>query len=169
MDRSTAGETSSPNLNTFTNTATNDNISVAPREGNVSSDNFLDDGDIDDFSSNPRFDVYEKVEMNHGLLVSTRQAPNTFYHKVVPSKTLQVHINPMIVHQISTPKSAPRTGSMLSEEVVRAVKPKMMKSQEESGGGLKGRLCGEVKNIKSYLTFALALCAIWVQVVTPFA
>lgn len=73
----------------------------------------------------------------------------------------------MIVHQIS---SSPKTGSMLSEELVRAVKPKMMmKSQEESGGGLKGRLCGEVKNIKSYLTFALALCAIWVQVVTPFA
>lgn len=154
-------------MNTFTNTATNDNISVAPREDNVSSDNFLDDGDIDDFSSNPSFDVYEKVEINHGLLVSTRQAPNTFYHKVVPSKTLQVHINPMIVHQIS---SSPKTGSMLSEELVRAVKPKMMmKSQEESGGGLKGRLCGEVKNIKSYLTFALALCAIWVQVVTPFA
>lgn len=122
----------------------------------MSSDNFLDEGDIDDFSSTPNFEVYEKVEINHGLLVSTRQTPNTFYHKVVPSKTVQVQINPIIVHHMS------KSGFLAS--------PKTIESADEENGSSKGRLCGEVmKNIKSYVTFAVALCAIWVQIVTPFA
>ncbi|KAL8532274.1 hypothetical protein ACS0TY_008756 [Phlomoides rotata] len=110
-------ETSNNFINAFTNIETNDYISIAPTNDH---DNFLDiDGDMGDFSN---FEVFEKVEINHGLLVSTRQAPNTFYHKVVPSKTVRVHTN---------------NGSY-------------------------------VKNMTSYLTFALALCAIWVQGVTPF-
>ncbi|XP_057807302.1 NAC domain-containing protein 54-like [Salvia miltiorrhiza] len=158
------GESSNHNFNTFINTETNDNISIAPRDDhhNVSSDNFLDDGDIDDFSSTPNFEVYGKVEVNHGLLVSTRQTPNTFYHKVVPSKTVQVQMNPIIIPiSKSGFLASPKMGSSML---------KMMKSLDEEDGSSKGRLCGEVmKNIRSYVTFAVALCAIWVRIVTPFA
>ncbi|KAL1820458.1 hypothetical protein ACET3Z_015327 [Daucus carota] len=59
---------------------------------------FLNDAELDDFSTSPTFDVYEKIEVTHGLFVSTRQVPDTYFHKIVPSQTVKVHINPMIVH-----------------------------------------------------------------------
>nr|XP_016505053.1 PREDICTED: NAC domain-containing protein 86-like [Nicotiana tabacum] len=49
-------------------------------------DSFLDDEETDGF------EVYEKIEVRQlGLFVATRQAANTFYHQVVPSKTVTVH------------------------------------------------------------------------------
>ncbi|XP_059282737.1 NAC domain-containing protein 54-like [Lycium ferocissimum] len=45
----------------------------------------------DNFS--PCFEVYEKIEINHGLFIATQQTPKTFYHQVVPSKTLTIHLN----------------------------------------------------------------------------
>ncbi|KAI3462228.1 hypothetical protein Pfo_018891 [Paulownia fortunei] len=179
------GETSNHNFNAFTNTESNDNISVGLLNDN-GSDNFLDDRDIHDFSSTPNFEVYEKIEINHGLLVSTRQAPKTFYHKVVPSRTVQVHINPTMMHHFPLAKSGsitiPKKGS-LSEKFVsfsrNMLRTMTMKSQNWERDGdqentspkvvEEGSSCGEVNNIKPYLTFALALCAIWVQIVTPFS
>ncbi|KAK4409498.1 NAC domain-containing protein 45 [Sesamum angolense] len=185
------GETSNHRFNAFTKAA-DENISIGPHvNDNVSDHNFLDnDGDIDDFSTSPNFEVYEKTEINHGLLVSTRQAAQTFYHKVVPSRTVQVHINPMTMmhHQVPVSKSCtvsiPKQGSLsekfvsFSRNMVRNMSMKIMKSQKWEGDGQEheipkavegGRLCEEVNNIRPYLTFALALCAIWVQVVTPFS
>ncbi|KAL0423670.1 UNVERIFIED_CONTAM: NAC domain-containing protein 86 [Sesamum radiatum] len=185
------GETSNHRFNAFTKAA-NENISIGPHvNDNVSDHNFLDnDGDIDDFSTSPNFEVYEKTEINHGLLVSTRQAAQTFYHKVVPSRTVQVHINPttMMHHQVPVSKSCtvsiPKHGSLsekfvsFSRNMVRNMSMKIMKSQKWEGDGQEheipkavegGRLCEEVNNIRPYLTFALALCAIWVQIVTPFS
>lgn len=111
------------------------------------SDNLLDEGEMEDFSSTPDMEVYAKVEVNHGLMVSTRQLPNTFYHKVVPSKTLQVQINPIVI---------PFSKSTL-----------LLTSQDEENGSSKGRLCGDevIKNIRSYVTFAVALCAAWLRIV----
>ncbi|KAL3525090.1 hypothetical protein ACH5RR_013462 [Cinchona calisaya] len=43
-------------------------------------DSFLTDGNVDDFSSTSNFEVYEKIEVSHGMLVSTSQTANTFYH-----------------------------------------------------------------------------------------
>ncbi|XP_051117594.1 LOW QUALITY PROTEIN: NAC domain-containing protein 54 [Andrographis paniculata] len=91
------GETNNQTINgLITNNEANENNSIAPINGNGNDiDNFLDDGDNgDNFSNTPCFNVYEKIEINHGLLISTRQAPKTYYHKVVPSETLQVYINP---------------------------------------------------------------------------
>ncbi|KAG6387638.1 hypothetical protein SASPL_152830 [Salvia splendens] len=123
------GESSNHNMNTFT------------------SDNLLDEGEMEDFSSTPDMEVYAKVEVSHGLMVSTRQLPNTFYHKVVPSKTLQVQINPIVI---------PFSKSTL-----------LLTSQDEENGGSKGRLCGDevIKNIRSYVKFAVALCAAWLRIV----
>ncbi|XP_011096933.1 NAC domain-containing protein 45 [Sesamum indicum] len=181
------GETSSHRFNAFTK-ATNENISIGPHvNDNVSDHNFLDnDGDIDDFSTSPSFEVYEKTEINHGLLVSTRQAAQTFYHKVVPSRTVQVHINPTtMMHQVPVSKSCsvsiPKHGSLsekfvsFSRNMVRNMSMKIMKSQNCQENEIPkvveegGTFCEEVNNIKPYFTFALALCAIWVQIVTPFS
>ncbi|XP_015065776.1 NAC domain-containing protein 86-like isoform X1 [Solanum pennellii] len=68
-------------------------------------DNFLDnDGDIDGFSNSPSFEVYEKVEVNHGFFIATRQASKTFYHQVTPSRTLKIHKNLVPLHDF--PKSS---------------------------------------------------------------
>ncbi|XP_073149791.1 NAC domain-containing protein 54-like [Henckelia pumila] len=154
------------------------------------SDNFLvdDDGDMDDFSSTPNFDMYEKIQINHGLLISTRQAPKTFYHKVVPSKTVRVHHNPVAFHQFPITRSKNISGlcdkslSFPRSTVLgflRAMKPWSLKNMmiqscerdhQESEGttnniGFKGwSFCDEiVSTIRPYLAFALALF------VTPFS
>ncbi|KAL3630364.1 hypothetical protein CASFOL_023348 [Castilleja foliolosa] len=142
------GETSNNhNFNTFVQT-TNDNHDQ----------NLLDDNDIDDFTSTPNFEVYDKIEINHGLLVSTRQASKTFYHKVVPSKTVQVHVNSTV-------------GSLAKSSTITISKGNIGRlSGKLVAFSTKGiLLCGEVNNMKRYLTFALALCAIWVQTVAPFS
>ncbi|KAK6927792.1 NAC domain, partial [Dillenia turbinata] len=61
-------------------------------------ENYLDDDDIDDFSDSPSFEVYEKTEVNHGLLVSTCQASKTIVHQIVPSKTVKVYLNPSMAY-----------------------------------------------------------------------
>ncbi|XP_076951390.1 NAC domain-containing protein 54-like isoform X2 [Bidens hawaiensis] len=61
---------------------------------NLSND-FLDvEGDLDDFSTTPIVEMYQKTEVSHGLLVSTRQVSNTFFHQIVPSQTVRVQLNP---------------------------------------------------------------------------
>ncbi|KZV53808.1 NAC domain-containing protein 86 [Dorcoceras hygrometricum] len=149
------------------------------------SDNFFvdDDRDMDDFSSTPNFESYEKIQINHGLLISTRQAPNTFYHRVVPSKTVQVHHNPVACHQfpITRSKNSGICDKFVSFpastvfEFLRAMKPwsLMIQScqrdhQENDQGtniGFKGwSFCDEIlSTIRPYLALALALF------VTPFS
>ncbi|KAL0462448.1 UNVERIFIED_CONTAM: NAC domain-containing protein 45 [Sesamum latifolium] len=138
------GETSSHKFNA------NENISIGPHvNDNVSDHNFLDnDGDIQDFSTSPSFEVYEKTEFNHALLVSTDRRPR----------------------RITTSLSEKFVS--FSRNMVRNMSMKIMKSQNWEGDGQEheipkviegGRLCEEVNNIRPYLTFALALCAIWVQ------
>ncbi|CAI9753263.1 unnamed protein product [Fraxinus pennsylvanica] len=106
-DHDFQGEAGNPNFNTWDDTVDND-ILVGLVNDNAS-ENFLIDGDIDHFSSSPSFEVFEKVEINHGLLVSTRQAPKTFYHQVIPSMTVSVHQNPKTMHESPVAKSYSRT------------------------------------------------------------
>lgn len=62
-------------------------------------ENFIEDGNIDDYSSSPSFEVVEEIKVNHGMLVSTRQVVETFFHQIVPSQTVQVHlINSVMAH-----------------------------------------------------------------------
>ncbi|KAL7094276.1 hypothetical protein ACP275_11G093000 [Erythranthe tilingii] len=173
------GETSNHNFNPFTNTiddeANDDNISIGhlnnDDDDNINNgsdnNNFLEDGDLDDFSSTPNFDLYEGK-----LLVSTRQTPNTFYHKVVPSRTVQVLMNPTVmVHQFPSllPKSSSNYNGSLSEKLVSFSRNMLTVVKSKNCASARVVEGGEVNNIKPYLTFALALCAIWVQIVTPFS
>ncbi|CAH1413800.1 unnamed protein product [Lactuca virosa] len=66
------------------------------QDQNNLSDNFLD-GDLEDISTTPTFEMYQKTEVSHGLLVSTRQVSNTFFHKIVPSQTVKVQLNPGMI------------------------------------------------------------------------
>ncbi|XP_059285693.1 NAC domain-containing protein 54-like isoform X1 [Lycium ferocissimum] len=90
------GENSGHNsFNGFNETATN-NFSIG--FDNSANDNSLYDGDTDGFSNSPSFEVYEKIEVNHGFFIATRQATKTFYHHVAPSRTLRIHRNLVTVH-----------------------------------------------------------------------
>lgn len=61
-------------------------------------EHLLDDEDTDGFSSSPSFEVYEKIEVNQGMFIATRQAANTFYLQVAPSKTVTIHRDLVKVH-----------------------------------------------------------------------
>ncbi|XP_020234130.1 NAC domain-containing protein 86 isoform X2 [Cajanus cajan] len=61
-------------------------------------ENFIEDGNIDDYSSSPSFEVVEEIKVNHGMLVSTGQVAETFFHQIVPSQTLQVHLNSVVAN-----------------------------------------------------------------------
>ncbi|XVE72015.1 hypothetical protein DITRI_Ditri11bG0004700 [Diplodiscus trichospermus] len=58
-------------------------------------EHFLDEGNMDDLTNSPSFEVVEDVKVNHGMLVSTRQVANTFFHQTLPCQTVKVHQNPM--------------------------------------------------------------------------
>ncbi|OMO88868.1 No apical meristem (NAM) protein [Corchorus olitorius] len=58
------------------------------------SEHFLDEGNMEDLTSSPSFEVVEDIKINHGMFVSTRQVANTFFHQIVPSQTVKVHQNP---------------------------------------------------------------------------
>ncbi|XP_027368480.1 NAC domain-containing protein 86-like [Abrus precatorius] len=64
-------------------------------------ENFTEDGNMDDYSSSPSFEVVEEIKVNHGMFVSTRQVAETFFHQIVPSQTVQVHLNPVIANNLS--------------------------------------------------------------------
>lgn len=55
------------------------------------SEHFLDE----DLTTSPSFEVVEDIKVNHGMLVSTRQVANTFFHQTLPSQTVKVHQNPI--------------------------------------------------------------------------
>ncbi|KAL3525089.1 hypothetical protein ACH5RR_013461 [Cinchona calisaya] len=107
-DTQVQGETSCQNNNLNEAEKNND---YSFEFGNVDngSDNLLTDGDVDDFSSTSNLEVYEKIEVSHGMLVSTRQTANTFYHQLMPSKTVRVHLHPRIMHDYQVVKSDSRT------------------------------------------------------------
>ncbi|KAI7724656.1 hypothetical protein M8C21_006390 [Ambrosia artemisiifolia] len=61
---------------------------------NSNNDNFLDEGDLDDFTTTSSFEIYEKTKSSHGLIVSTGLVSKTFFHQIVPSQTVKVQLNP---------------------------------------------------------------------------
>ncbi|XP_042498363.1 NAC domain-containing protein 86-like [Macadamia integrifolia] len=80
---------------------------------------FSQDDDLNNFSSDPNFEVYEKVEVNHGMFISSRQVAETFFHQIEPSKTVQVHLNPLMTYNYPMVKvdtsSRPQNGSFFGK------------------------------------------------------
>ncbi|RLN39752.1 hypothetical protein C2845_PM01G00900 [Panicum miliaceum] len=50
---------------------------------------------FDDVNPNTSFDLYEKVDVKHGLFISRVGAAKTFFHRVEPSKKVSFHLNPL--------------------------------------------------------------------------
>ncbi|KAF8780205.1 hypothetical protein HU200_001872 [Digitaria exilis] len=50
---------------------------------------------FDDVDPNTSFDLYEKVDVKHGLFISRVGAAKTFFHRVEPSKKVSFHLNPL--------------------------------------------------------------------------
>ncbi|KAG6660012.1 hypothetical protein I3843_03G071100 [Carya illinoinensis] len=75
-------------------------------------ENFLDDGNcMDDYSNSPNFEVIEEVKVNHGMFISTSQVAKTFFHQIVPSQTVEIHLNPVMKKSFSREKADAQTGS----------------------------------------------------------
>ncbi|XP_076900349.1 NAC domain-containing protein 54-like [Bidens hawaiensis] len=83
---------------------------------NNSNHNFLDEGDLDDFTTTPTFEIYEKTKASHGLIVSTGHASKTFFQQIVPSQTVKVQLNPglMIYDQPNLEKRVISTKNKMS-------------------------------------------------------
>ncbi|KAI9118319.1 hypothetical protein K1719_010651 [Acacia pycnantha] len=76
----------------------NDDMSLEfINEDDANNDNLIDEEGDDDYSSSPSFEVVEEVKVSHGMFVSTRQVAETFFHQIVPSQTLKVQLNPVIM------------------------------------------------------------------------
>ncbi|CAL0317727.1 unnamed protein product [Lupinus luteus] len=60
--------------------------------------NDVEDGNMEDYSSSPSFEVVEEIKVSHGMFISTGQVAETFFHQLVPSQTLQVHLNPVMAN-----------------------------------------------------------------------
>ncbi|KAM1718302.1 hypothetical protein ACFX11_026031 [Malus domestica] len=88
-------------------------------------ENFLHDGNMDDYSPSPSFEVIEEIQVNHGMFVSTRQVAETFFHQLMPSQTVKVHLNPVFgqnffIERVVTQKKSEDRGSFFkrSKELV---------------------------------------------------
>ncbi|KVI08685.1 No apical meristem (NAM) protein [Cynara cardunculus var. scolymus] len=90
--------------NNFESTEDHFSLGFTTEDNNNSNDNFLDEGDLDDFTTTPSFEIYEKTKVSHGLIVSTRQVSETFFHQIVPSQTVKVQLNPGMIHDQTVAK-----------------------------------------------------------------
>ena len=61
------------------------------------------------YSSSPSFDVVEEIKVSHGMFVSSRQTAETFFHQIVPSQTVKVHLNPVTANTFSIENEETKT------------------------------------------------------------
>ncbi|CAM8962839.1 unnamed protein product [Rhodiola kirilowii] len=65
---------------------------------NENDSSFLDEshaGEISNYST--ATEVVEKIEVTHALFVASHQMAETFFHQIVPSTTVQVQLNPVMM------------------------------------------------------------------------
>ncbi|KAJ7964404.1 NAC domain containing protein [Quillaja saponaria] len=93
-----AGEIEHQNINKEFNDSNINDFSLGFLNDDDPNENFIDDGKImDDYSSPPSFEVVEETKVNHGMFVWTSPVVETFFHQIVPSQTVKVHLNPVLV------------------------------------------------------------------------
>ncbi|KAK1575171.1 hypothetical protein Q3G72_003172 [Acer saccharum] len=123
--REVQGETDHNNCLGFDDSDIND-FSLGFIDDHQSDDqNRLDDDhdNADGFASSPSFEVVEEIKINHGMFVSTRQVADTFFHQIVPSQTVQVHLNPTMTSNLSMKKEMLTQTEFMKpwKDIVRAV------------------------------------------------
>nr|KAJ0223365.1 hypothetical protein LSAT_V11C200076050 [Lactuca sativa] len=107
----------SSHQNNFDNTEDHFSLGITTEGHDNSNENLLDEADLEDFTTTPSFEIYEKTKVStHGLIVSTRQVSETFFHQIVPSQIVKVHLNPGMIHDQTVSKSDSQT--TLSKKVL---------------------------------------------------
>lgn len=92
-----AVESEQQNMNKEINDTDIDNFSMEFINDNDNpNENFIDDGTID-YSNSTSYEVVEETtKVSHGMFVATRQVADTFFHKLTPSQTIKVQLNPIM-------------------------------------------------------------------------
>ncbi|KAE9606074.1 hypothetical protein Lal_00025434 [Lupinus albus] len=111
--------------------------------------NYIEDGNMEDYSSSPSFEVVEEIKINHGMFISTGQVAETFFHQLVPSQTLQVHLNPVMANNQYSIKNNEETLVMTMENHGSFFK--------EFKAYVAGKLIKASKTIASIIVFIFAL------------
>lgn len=70
---------------------------------------------LENYDDDTNFDVFEKIEVNHGMFVSTRQVAETCFHQIVPSKTVQVHLNTVMTSKFEDEEKSRSRSSFFSK------------------------------------------------------
>ncbi|CAL5202791.1 unnamed protein product [Lathyrus oleraceus] len=91
-------ESEQQNMNKEINDTDIDNFSMEFINDNDNpNENFIDDGTNIDYSNSTSYEVVEETtKVSHGMFVATRQVANTFFHKITPSETIKVQLNPIM-------------------------------------------------------------------------
>lgn len=92
--------------------------------GFINDDPNGDEGNMDDLASSPSFEVVEEIKVNHGMFVSTRQAAETFFHQLVPSQTVEIHLNPAMTNNF--PRDKPSVQRLCDTKSTICAKGKLM-------------------------------------------
>ncbi|TXG69839.1 hypothetical protein EZV62_004774 [Acer yangbiense] len=123
--REVQGETDHNNCLGFDDSDINDFSLGFIDDDQLDDQNRLDDDhdNADGFASSPSFEVVEEIKINHGMFVSTRQVADTFFHQIVPSQTVQVHLNPTMTSNLSMKKEMLTQTEFMKpwKDIVRAV------------------------------------------------
>lgn len=83
----------------------------------LNDENYLDD---EGQAVSPKFEVVEEIKVSRGLFISTRQAAETFFHQIVPSQTVKVHLNLMTNdHKVENNQS----GTCFAQKLIRFMEP----------------------------------------------
>ncbi|XXG71957.1 hypothetical protein AAC387_Pa07g1168 [Persea americana] len=124
---------------------------------------FPENGNVDDFICTPTFDIYDKVEVSHGLCITSPNAAETFFHRVEPSSSVSFHMSPFVTPEFVVPKSEIRRkcrlkGSMSSKFKVVATE-KFMGIKTSVKPRMGSCLINEMmSSIVSIMAFLLTTC-----------
>ncbi|KAL5721667.1 hypothetical protein ACHQM5_005283 [Ranunculus cassubicifolius] len=58
----------------------------------------------EEIATTPTFELYEKVEVNHGLFIASHQIAETLFYQIEPSKIVKVKLNQVLSHNFSISK-----------------------------------------------------------------
>ncbi|WVY91020.1 hypothetical protein V8G54_036534 [Vigna mungo] len=111
-----------------------------------STEKLTEDGNKDDYSSSPSFEVVEEIKVNRGMFVSTRQVAETFFQQMVPSQTVQVQLNTVMAHNHYVENAEAMVLIMEDQGSLRKVKAYVM-----------GKLIKPSMTIASVIVFVFAL------------
>ncbi|KAM7268499.1 hypothetical protein ACFE04_010665 [Oxalis oulophora] len=135
-------------------------------ENDDPSEKFLDEVTMDDdLANSPTFEVVEEIKVSHGLLVSSRQVAETFFHQIETSQIVKVYLNPAVTVMANTVLAIDtQTESVKGKNFPKPSKMKNHGKMKMRGSSRGNSVSVLWKKLGFFLTISLALCTI---VLTP--